>query len=75
MLAELIACGPPQRHTVTMAQKITVALNAATIAERERRIHLSRELIKLDPAEERRLSEEGIGDESWPVFSVDDHTQ
>ena len=48
-----------------------MTLNPA-LAEREKRIRLSRELRRLDRAEERRLAEEGIGDESWPVFSIDD---
>jgi hypothetical protein len=35
------------------------------LAEREKRARLARELSKLDRAEERRLAEEGLGDESW----------
>ena len=38
------------------------------LAEREKRTRLSRELSKLDPAEERLLAEEGMGDEFWPAF-------
>jgi hypothetical protein len=49
-----------------------MTLIPATAAEREKRIRLSRELSKLDRVEERRLAEEGIGDESWPIFSIDE---
>jgi Arc/MetJ-type ribon-helix-helix transcriptional regulator len=35
---------------------------------RERRQRLARELAKLDPAEEQRLAEEGLGDSSWPEY-------
>ena len=37
------------------------------LAEREKRTRLSRELSKIDPAAERRLAEDGMGDESWPT--------
>lgn len=37
------------------------------LAERDRRDRLVRELNKLDRAEESRLAEEGLGDESWPT--------
>ena len=49
-----------------------MALIPATVEKREKRIRLSRELSKLDREEEHRLAEEGIRDESWPVFSIDD---
>ncbi len=38
------------------------------LTERDRRARLSRELNKLDPAEEQRLAEEGLGDASWPSY-------
>ncbi len=38
------------------------------LAEREKRRRLARELAKLDPLEERRMAEEGLGDASWPPF-------
>lgn len=37
-------------------------------AARDKRNRLVRELNKLDRAEESRLSEEGLGDESWPTY-------
>ncbi|MCL5746536.1 MAG: ribbon-helix-helix domain-containing protein [Acidobacteria bacterium] len=36
------------------------------LAERDRRTRLVRELAKLNPKEERRLAEDGLGDSSWP---------
>jgi Arc/MetJ-type ribon-helix-helix transcriptional regulator len=38
------------------------------LVEREKRSRLARELAKLDPAEEKKLAEEGLGDSSWPAF-------
>ena len=38
------------------------------LVERERRTRLVRELKKLDPAEEQRMADEGLGDNSWPAF-------
>ena len=38
-------------------QKIAVTLGT----------RLARELAKLDRAEEQRMAEEGLGDESWPA--------
>jgi Arc/MetJ-type ribon-helix-helix transcriptional regulator len=38
------------------------------LSQREKRTRLARELKKLDVAEERRLAEEGLGDESWPAY-------
>jgi Arc/MetJ-type ribon-helix-helix transcriptional regulator len=37
------------------------------MSEREKRTRLVRELAKLNPDEERRLAEEGLGD-SWPEY-------
>ena len=37
------------------------------LIEREKRTRLARELAKLDPKEERRMAQEGRGDESWPA--------
>lgn len=37
-------------------------------AQRDKRNRLVRELNKLDPVEEQRLAEEGLGDESWPTY-------
>lgn len=46
------------------------ALQAAVnlLMEREKRTRLARELSKLNPREEKRLAEEGLGDESWPQY-------
>ena len=38
------------------------------LTERDRRARLVRELNKVNPAEERRLAEEGLGDASWPSY-------
>ena len=38
------------------------------LSEREKRTRLVRELKKLNLAEEQRLAEEGLGDESWPGY-------
>lgn len=38
------------------------------MARRDRRSRLAIEAAKLDPAEERELAEEGLGDESWPEY-------
>ncbi len=38
------------------------------LSERERRGRLSREAAKLDPKEEKRLAEEGLGDSAWPEY-------
>jgi Arc/MetJ-type ribon-helix-helix transcriptional regulator len=36
------------------------------LSEREKRSRLARELAKLNPAAEKRMAEEGLGDSSWP---------
>ena len=36
--------------------------------EREKRSRLARELAKLDPQEEKRMAEEGLGDSTWPEY-------
>jgi hypothetical protein len=41
---------------------------ADLLAEREKRSRLARELAKLDRTEERRMAEEGLGDDAWPAF-------
>jgi Arc/MetJ-type ribon-helix-helix transcriptional regulator len=38
------------------------------LEEREKRSRLALELAKLNPAEERAMAEEGLGDDSWPAF-------
>jgi Arc/MetJ-type ribon-helix-helix transcriptional regulator len=38
------------------------------LSEREKRSRLARELAKLDPREEKRLAEEGLGDRAWPEY-------
>ena len=38
------------------------------LSEREKRTRLVRELAKIDPAEEKRLAEEGLGDRAWPEY-------
>ncbi|PWU05902.1 MAG: CopG family transcriptional regulator [Terriglobia bacterium] len=38
------------------------------LSEREKRSRLARELAKLDPREEKRLAEEGLGDLAWPEY-------
>ena len=37
------------------------------LSDREKRTRLMRELAKLDPREEKRLAEEGLG-EAWPEY-------
>jgi Arc/MetJ-type ribon-helix-helix transcriptional regulator len=37
------------------------------LSERERRTRLTRELAKLNPREEKRLAEDGLGD-AWPEY-------
>ena len=53
-----------------MVRKIAVTLDERTVSdldrcEREKRLRLARELAKIDPREERRLAEEGLGDRAW----------
>jgi len=36
------------------------------LSEREKRSRLARELAKLNPQQEKRMAEEGLGDASWP---------
>jgi len=38
------------------------------LARRQRRTRLAVEAAKLDPHEEKRLAEEGIGDKTWPEY-------
>jgi hypothetical protein len=38
------------------------------LVERQKRSQLTRELGKLDPAEEKQMAEEGFGDRSWPEY-------
>ena len=38
------------------------------LSEREKRSRLARELAKLNPREEKRLAEEGLGDRAWPGY-------
>jgi len=38
------------------------------LSEREKRSRLARELAKLNPCEEKRLAEEGLGDRAWPGY-------
>ena len=38
------------------------------LSEREKRTRLARELAKIDPDEEKRLAEEGLGDGTWPEY-------
>jgi Arc/MetJ-type ribon-helix-helix transcriptional regulator len=46
------------------------ALQAAVnlLSEREKRTRLVRELARLDPLEERRLADQGLGDRAWPEY-------
>ncbi len=46
------------------------ALQAAVhlLSDREKRTRLARELSKLDRNEEKRMSDEGLGDASWPAY-------
>lgn len=37
------------------------------LSEREKRTRLMRELVKLDPQEEKRMAEQGLG-EPWPEY-------
>jgi Arc/MetJ-type ribon-helix-helix transcriptional regulator len=38
------------------------------LSEREKRTRLARELAKIDPKEEMRLAEQGLGDHAWPEY-------
>lgn len=38
------------------------------LCQREKRTRLARELAKIDPEEERKLAEEGLGDRTWPTY-------
>jgi Arc/MetJ-type ribon-helix-helix transcriptional regulator len=38
------------------------------LTRHDRRTRLARELAKLDPKEEKRLAEEGIGADAWPEY-------
>ncbi len=38
------------------------------LSEREKRIRLARELAKIDPQEEKKFAEEGLGDRAWPEY-------
>lgn len=38
------------------------------LCEREKRTRLARELARIDPNEEKRLAEEGLGDGVWPEY-------
>ena len=38
------------------------------LCEREKRTRLARELAKIDPKEETRLAEQGLGDDAWPEY-------
>ena len=38
------------------------------LSEREKRTRLARELAKIDPKEEVRLAEQGLGDHAWPAY-------
>jgi metal-responsive CopG/Arc/MetJ family transcriptional regulator len=57
-----------ERRFPNRSQAIESAL--AEKLERLRRTRLARECAKLDPAEERRLADEGLAEdvESWPAY-------
>ena len=38
------------------------------LSEREKRTRLVRELAKIDPKEEKQLTEQGLGDGAWPKY-------
>jgi Arc/MetJ-type ribon-helix-helix transcriptional regulator len=38
------------------------------LTERQKRTRLARELAKIDPEEEKRLAEEGLGSSAWPEY-------
>ncbi len=38
------------------------------LGEREKRTRLARELAKIDPKEEKRMAEQGLGDQAWPDY-------
>lgn len=48
----------------------TRALQSAVnlLSEREKRTRLARELAKVDPFEEKRLAEWGLGDRAWSEY-------
>jgi metal-responsive CopG/Arc/MetJ family transcriptional regulator len=55
-----------------LVKKIAVTLDQKSVAEldrlveRRKRSQLTRELAKLDPAEEKQMAEEGFRNCSWP---------
>jgi Arc/MetJ-type ribon-helix-helix transcriptional regulator len=38
------------------------------LSARENRARLAHELAKVDPREEKRLAEQGLGDRTWPEY-------
>ena len=38
------------------------------LIERQKRSRLAAELAKLEPAEEKKMAEEGFGERSWPEY-------
>lgn len=48
------------------SRAVQSAVNLLT--EHEKRTRLVRELAKIDPQEERRLAEQGLGDRAWPEY-------
>jgi len=38
------------------------------LSEREKRTRLARELARIDPIEEKRMAEQGLGDGEWPEY-------
>ena len=53
-------------------KKIALTLDQKTLAERRKRTRLTRELAKLDPAEEKRIAEEGLENLSHDTASNED---
>jgi hypothetical protein len=55
-----------------LLKKITVTLDQKMLAGRQKRTRLTRELAKLDPAEEKRIAEEGFGNLSHDTAANED---
>jgi metal-responsive CopG/Arc/MetJ family transcriptional regulator len=55
-----------ERRYPNRSRAIQAALEEKARRHRQRR--LAEEAVRLDPAEERALAEEGIGDQPWPAY-------
>jgi hypothetical protein len=56
------------RELITTDRSRSLQSAVDLLSQQEKRTRLARELKKLNVPEERRLAEEGLGDEAWPVY-------